>query len=309
MIGFASSDDYQPLFWVRGRPIHVTTLLVIVHLFALVAISLLVGLRVFDPVPWMGFRGTEILHGQVWRAVTYAFVHTPEDGLWFLIDMAMLFYFGREVERYFGRKVFAALYFGLTLTAPLVLLALRLVHGGGSAISIDGGNLVHFGVFLAFVTLYPNVQFFFSIPAVWIAGALLAIYTLSSFAEHNWDRLMVLWASVFVAFFGTRYASVGGEAFGPLGNLRSYFPRRSPPRPAPAHLKPRRAVDAPAHAGRTTGVSVGGVTGVGRVDDVHESIDPLLDKISKHGLASLTNSERATLERARVSLLRKERGG
>ena len=309
MIGFASSDDYQPLFWVRGRPIHVTTLLVGVHLFALVASSLLIGLRLFDPLPWMVFKGTDILHGQVWRAVTYVFVHTPEDGLWFLIDMAMLFYFGREVERYFGRKVFAALYGGLTLTAPLVLLALRLVGGGGSAMSIDGGNLVHFGVFIAFVTLYPNVQFFFSIPAVWIAGAFLAIYTLSSFSEHNWNKLTVLWASVFVAFFGTRYASVGSEAFGPLGNFRAYFPRRSPPRAAPARLKPRRAVDAPAHAGRSTGVSVGGVPGVGRADDVHESIDPLLDKISKHGLASLTNSERATLERARVSLLRKERGG
>ena len=309
MMGFERSDDYQPLFWVRGRPVHVTTLLVGVHLFALVAGALLTGLNLFDPLPWMEFNASEVLHGQVWRVMTYVFVHRPENGLWFLIDMAMLFYFGREVERYFGRKVFATLYAGLTLTAPLVLLALRLVHGGGGATSIDGGNLVHFGVFIAFVTLYPNVQFFFSIPAVWIAGAFLAIYTLSFFSVHNWNELTVLWASVGVAFLGTRYASVGGEAFGPLGNLWAYLPRRTPPRPAPSRLKPRRAVDTPAHAAKAAGVSVGGASSVGRVDDLHESIDPLLDKISKHGLASLTNSERAILERARVSLLRKERGG
>ncbi len=33
MMGFERSDDYQPLFWVRGRPVHVTALLVILHTF------------------------------------------------------------------------------------------------------------------------------------------------------------------------------------------------------------------------------------------------------------------------------------
>ncbi len=44
-------------------------------------------------------------HGQVWRIVTYAFVHQPA-ALCFLLDMAFLFIWGREVERYFGRKTF-----------------------------------------------------------------------------------------------------------------------------------------------------------------------------------------------------------
>ena len=308
MMGFERSDDYQPLFWVRGRPVHVTTLLVAVHILAMVAGCLLTGFRLLDPLPWMSFDSADVLHGQVWRVLTYVFVHVPT--LWFVIDMAMLFFFGREVERYFGRKVFAALYGALTLTAPAVILALHLIHGGESALLvIDGGNLVHFGVFIAFVTLYPNVQFFFAIPAVWIAGVLLAIYTLVNFSNHAWNELMILWASVLVAFFGTRYASIGGEAFALFGNLRDHFPRRTPPRDTAARLKPRRAVDAPAHVGKVASVSAGGVAGVSRGDDVHESIDPLLDKISKHGLASLTNSERATLEKARVSLLRKERGG
>jgi hypothetical protein len=37
-------------------------------------------------------------------------------------------------------------------------------------------------------------------------------------------------------------------------------------------------------------------------------IDPLLDKIAKHGLNSLTAQERAALERARAKLLEKDRG-
>ena len=40
-------------------------------------------------------------------------------------------------------------------------------------------------------------------------------------------------------------------------------------------------------------------------DDVIESIDPLLDKIAKHGIASLTPQERERLEEARAELLKK----
>ncbi len=40
---------------------------------------------------------------------------------------------------------------------------------------------------------------------------------------------------------------------------------------------------------------------------MHESIDPILEKISKHGMASLTKSEKARLEKARAELIEKER--
>jgi hypothetical protein len=40
-------------------------------------------------------------------------------------------------------------------------------------------------------------------------------------------------------------------------------------------------------------------------ENVHESIDPVLDKISKHGINSLTASERRALDRARNRLLKK----
>jgi hypothetical protein len=42
--------------------------------------------------------------------------------------------------------------------------------------------------------------------------------------------------------------------------------------------------------------------------DPHRIIDPLLDKISRDGLASLTRREREQLERARTVLLEKDRG-
>ena len=40
-------------------------------------------------------------------------------------------------------------------------------------------------------------------------------------------------------------------------------------------------------------------------EDIDSVIDPLLEKISKHGLNSLTASERRALDRARNQLLKK----
>ena len=305
MMGFERSDDYQPLFWVRGRPVHVTVLLVILHTFGLVACSLMAGLAQVDLRQLLDFSSDAVLrHGHVWQIVTYAFVHSPDNALWFLLDMVFLFIWGREVERYFGRKTFIMLYVGLLLTAPVILLTRGWLTGADQLMMREGSTYIHLGVFIVFTTIYPNVQFFFGIACKWIAAALLAISTLEVVAHHLVNDGLVLWADVAVAFLGTRYASMGSEAFDILGNLRERFPRKTAPRGVKPRLKPRRAVDTPGYGGSSSSIG-----GSGERGDVHDSIDPLLDKISKHGLASLTNGERATLERARVSLLRKERGG
>ena len=302
MIGFERSDDYQPLFWVRGRPVHVTAFLVMLHTFGLVMYCVMRGFSGIDLWPLLNFSSEAVLkHGRVWQIVTYAFVH--QASIWFLLDMAFLFIWGREVERFFGRKVFIWLYTGLLLTAPVLLAARGLATGQDQELALEGSTFVHLGVFIVFATLNPSVQFFFGVACKWIAIGLVAIYTLECLSDHRINEQMVLWGTVAVGFFGTRYAMMGSDAFDLLGNLRERFPRKTVPRGVKPRLKPRRAIDVPGGGGYS-----GGGSGADR-GDVHESIDPLLDKINKHGLASLTNGERATLERARVSLLRKERGG
>ena len=302
MIGFERSDDYQPLFYVGGRPVHVTTLLVFLHLAALMVCSVLQGL----PIRFMAFSSEAVLHHwALWQPLTYAFCHLLsdlQDSITFALEMIFLFIWGREVEQYFGRKVFATLYLAMLLTAPVVLLTFAsLAH---VEVLYFRSSLLHFGVFVAFATLSPGAQIFGYVASKWVAVGLFVLMTAAFFSRARYDEMMVLWSTVAVAYFGVRYASVGGDAFAFFGNLRERFPRKTTPRGVRPRLKPRRAVDSsepPEPVGAVSPYRAGG--------DVHESIDPLLDKISKHGLASLTHSERATLERARASLLRKERGG
>jgi membrane associated rhomboid family serine protease len=295
MMGYERSDDYEPLMWVRGYPVHAALLLVIVHCVALIVCSVLQACNVpFHSVEaLLGFSSDAVLnHGALWQFFSYPFLHSlgGPQGLWFLVDMFFLFMWGREVERYFGRKTFLALYTGMWLVPPLALTAYSALTK--TEMAFRDSYILNFGVFIAFVTIYPNVQFFFGLLAKWIAIALLGIWTMNCIADHDVSRLLVLWTTVPVAFFGTRYASMGSEGFSVLGNLRDRLPQRSAPNGVKPRMKPRRALDSRGE----------------RQGDVHESIDPLLDKISQHGLASLTNSERATLEKARVSLLRKDRG-
>ncbi len=303
MMGFERSDDYQPLFWVAGRPVHVTPLLVFMHIAALLVCSMLQGL----PVPYLALSSDAVFHHwALWQPLTYAFDHILndlQDTITFILEMVLLFQWGREVERYFGRKIFITLYLAMLVTAPVVLLTYASV--GHFPIIYWRSGLLHFGVFVAFTTIYPNVQFFWGIASKWVALAVAVLLSAAFFSRADYGQLMVLWCTVAVAYFGVRYASVGSEAFSFLGNLRERLPRKTAPRGVRPRLKPRRAVDTAEPAEPVGAVS----TSYRAFGDVHESIDPLLDKISKHGLASLTHSERATLERARVSLLRKDRGG
>ena len=294
MMGFERSDDYQPLFWVRGRPVHVTTLLVVLHITALMVNSIFQTAT----VQWLRLDSDAVFHHWgLWRPFTYAFAHVVvdlSDSLWFLAEMFFLFRWGQEVERYFGRKVFSLLYLAMLLTAPAVLLAISgWTH---QPLAYGRSDVLHFGLFIVFATIYPGVEMIGGISAKWLALAITAIWT-AAFIALQHVMVPVLWAVVLVAYFGTRYASVGGDAFEVLGNFRPRLPRRTVPSGVKPRVKPRRALD-----------TDGGGAEDARGRDVHESIDPLLDKISKHGLASLTHSERAVLEKARVSLLRKEKG-
>ncbi len=222
-----------------------------------------------------------LLHAQVWRQVTYAFIHPPSGYalLWFAIEMYMLFFFGREVERFVGRRAYIWLY-GLLLFVPALILTL---WGLGVRTGLAGSGALHFAVFAAFVTLYPNVQFFLRIPAKWIFLILAAIGTLSALAAHDWQDLVVLWTSIGIAFLFIELRGAGPELAW-VNNFKDLF------RPKPKLYvvqKPtaRRVVDP---------------------DDVYASVDPILDKISKSGMGSLTETEKKILDRARNRLLTKD---
>jgi len=226
------------------------------------------------------FDSAEVWHGQIWRLVTYAFIHPPSGYalLWFAIEMYMLFFFGREVERFIGQRAYIWLY-ALLLVVPALILTL---WGVSTRTGLSGSGALHFAVFTAFVTLYPNVQFFLRIPAKWIFAILAAIGTLSGLASHAWYDLAVLWASIAIAFLFIELRGAGPELAW-VNNFKARF-RQKPKLYVVQKSSTRKTVEP---------------------DDVYASVDPILDKIAKSGMSSLTETERKTLDRARNRLLKK----
>jgi membrane associated rhomboid family serine protease len=278
MFGVTTADDYKPVTWVGRYPVDVTTLLVGVHAIAMVIGSLLIAMRNGWIVDGLLFDSAQVLEGgQVWRILTYAFVHAPS--IWFVLHLVMLFFFGREVERHIGSRAFMTLY-GVLWIAPALLLTVwglaagRIVYGDSDAL--------HFGIFIAFAAIYPSAELIFRIQAKWMAIVFAAISVLQYLAANAWPQLAVFVLSVAIAWQFIRMRGIGGEMewWSSLkGKLQPKPKFQVVPRAAP-----RRAVEP---------------------EDVHVSIDPLLEKISKSGINSLTPSERKALDRARAELLKK----
>jgi len=218
--------------------------------------------------------------GQVWRLFTYAFVHAPSGLLWFAIEMYLLFVFGREVERFLGRRAYIALYAFLLIT-PAALLT---IWGLWERCAIAGSPELHFGIFIAFATIYPRVELLLRIMAKWVALILAGVYTFQLLAYHAWSDLMVLWTSIGVAFL---FVELNGA--GPELAWWNAVKERFTPKPK-FHVLPKP---------RTR-------TGVTRSEseDVYTSIDAILAKISKFGIGSITANERRQLERYRERLLK-----
>ena len=286
MYGFQSSDDYQPVAWIGKHPIHAATLLVIAHVVTMIATAIAFSAGYGS---WLAntlaFSSPAILQRfAFWQFVTYPFINSPS--IWFLIEMYLLFSFGREVERFIGRRAFLSLYALLVLVPPCLLTAIGLFVPS----RLIGSGTVNFCVFIAFAAIYPNVRLMFGLVVKWVALALLAIYSLQILASTDWTGMLVLWVSAFIAFAGIRrlrgqrilegfgMPGLGGENERPfaLHKEKPFFRKRSKTQPA-------------------------------RKDDEVENVDAILEKISKRGIGSLTSRERAMLERASKNLSSKDR--
>ena len=282
MFGVTTSDDYRPVAWMGRYPVDVTTMLVGIHVVCAVLACIVTAIpSLAGTLNYFVFDSARIWNGlQVWRLGTYAFVHFPSSLLWFAIEMYLLFVFGREVERFLGQRAYIALYAFLLVT-PTALLT---TWGLWERCAIAGSPELHFGIFIAFATIYPRVEMLLRIMAKWVALILAAVYTFQLLAYHAWSDLMVLWTSIGVAFLFVELNGAGPELAW-WNAVKARF--ASPPK---YHVLPKPRA-------RTSGSR-------SESEDVYTSIDPILDKISKFGIGSLTASERRQLDRERERLLK-----
>jgi len=273
-------DDRTPLTWFGKFPVYLTTVLVGVHVAAMILVSLLLALGQSGLLDAMVYSSEAVVSRfAIWEFVTYVFVNKPS--IWFVIEMYLLLAFGSEVEKRIGRRGFGWMYLALVIAIPTVLTGVAAL---GVSSVYAGSGAVHFAVFIAFVAIYPTAQIFFGLQARWIGLILLSINSLQLLAGRDWVSLSMLWLASACAVFMLVRAGVASSAV--LDGVSEVIPR-----PAKQPRKIAKSDDAKADSST----------------DPYESIDPLLDKISKNGIHSLTKAERQRLEKARALLIERER--
>jgi membrane associated rhomboid family serine protease len=285
MIAGRHSEDYYPITWIGRMPVYVTTLLVALHVAAMVGVTIalsMTGVALPDESPWIYpliYSSPAVLkHFALWQFVSYAFVNTPS--IWFAIEMWMLYVFGREVEKFIGRRAFLWLYIALLLAAPVALTLLALA---GVPSMLAGSGSIHFAVFVAFVVLYPRAEIFFTLQARWVALVLFGIYSAQYVASRLWVDLGVLWLECASAILMLRLSGATAASFD------SWLPAREDDSRRESRSRKAARKEEKDDA------------------DLCDSIDPLLEKISKHGIGSLTKRERLRLEQARHALIEREK--
>ena len=142
------------------------------------------------------FSVNDLLHGEIWRIVTFIFVPNTLSPLNLLISLYFYYWIGSTLEREWGTAKFNLYYFsGVLLTVIGTTIATLI---SGTNISIAGSTYVNLSMFLAFACLFPDMQvlLFFIIPIKmkWLAyldAALFAYQIISSAVSGYWAGVIL----------------------------------------------------------------------------------------------------------------------
>ena len=228
-----------------------------------------------------------LAHGFVWQLVTYQFMHAGWMHL--LLNCWAIYMFGRELEDLLGVRKFLTLVFSTGIVGGVFQVLVALVwpqYFGGPVV---GASACAFGLVAAFAMLFPERELtlllFFFIPVhmraktLLLASAVLAVAGIA-FPIDNIANAAHLGGMAMGWFFVRKILQ--GDWSRLTGALRpAEKGKPSLRRPAPEPLEEKSPADF-----------------------VASEVDPILDKISAHGIQSLTPREREILETARKHIKR-----
>jgi membrane associated rhomboid family serine protease len=118
--------------------------------------------------------------GQVWRLVTYPFVHTPAQIITVVFGMLIVWRFGTDLERMYGSRETLLYFIAMTLTAGVPFAICGLATG--SPFPLFGVNGIQLGLLCLYATHFPRVEVYvlpmISLQLRWVVAmdALFVLY-------------------------------------------------------------------------------------------------------------------------------------
>lgn len=150
-----------------------------------------------NALSFLTFNLNALLHGEVWRLVTFVFVPAYSSPFALLISLYFYYWIGSTLERQWGTAKFNLYYIsGALLTVLGVVLASLIT--GNPYLTAAGTGYVNLSMFFAFAFLFPDttVLLFFILPVKmkWLAyldGALFAFDIIKAIGAHNWTGVVL----------------------------------------------------------------------------------------------------------------------
>ncbi len=157
------------------------------------------------------FDRAAILHGQIWRLVTFIFLPPNTSVLWILFSLYFYQLLGNQLENQWGTFRFNVFY----LCGMLGTILSGFITGYAT------NTYLNLSLFLAFALLYPNFEFllFFILPIKAKYLALVdAIGLVLMFFASNWSgKLALLFSLINVALF------FGGDLMRDIKNAKRRY--------------------------------------------------------------------------------------
>lgn len=270
--------------------------LVIVYLAQLV-------LTYFLRVPvayWLGLSLDGIKHWRLWQFVTFQFLHATPAPWHLLLNGMALYFFGNAIEEIFGGKRYLTFYLASGICGALLQLLVVWIFNMRQDIPMVGASAGVSALIAAFCSMFPTREmcamiYFFpvQIKAKYFLIFLLALSVLGTVFPFDT-----------VAHAAHLGGLLAGIAWVKLGWHRDFvelpwegwFRRRESKTSRPMRNRPTATGKAKTASG--VGQDSGDVF-------LSREVDPILDKISAHGIQSLTEQERQILEAARKKMDRR----
>lgn len=264
-------------------------------------------------IPYGGVSVDTLASGRFWTAFTYMFVHGSL--LHVGGNLLMIYFAGKRVMALLGTRHFLNIYFLSGLVgAAAELLIQGFAHPERHTLII-GASASGFGLFFALAVLFPYeeitalIYFIFPIKMrlrtmamILLAVSLgLGVFSLF-FTEGPETATWANFAHLGGAFTGWYYLRLIGYGGMPMTYERLRREREGSPfgrRTEMVRARHRRLavnLEIDADAGRPRDTTA---------DVISDEVDPILEKISEQGMASLTDEERRILERASREISRK----
>ncbi len=221
----------------------------------------------FDLFSLLNLQIAKIFHFQLWRLITYSFIHTQIVSL--IFNMLVLWMFGSELEHRWGSKFFIKFYIITVIGAALMSIPFVFVLPN---IELHGANVAIFSLLTAYAVINPDrVVYFMMIFPIKIKWMTIIIGCMSLLMVKEESVLGLTYLlhlnGIIVGFIYLKYSMF-------FDKVRHKFYRKN-------------------------------VFFRNNADNIHiftntadKKVDDLLDKIKKNGMESLDVDERLFLKRA-----------